>query len=106
MEARVAERVTITVPLDAPGMTEAEFHEAVEAMGGTLIHSGTDFAALYVTARTADQARRGFVDEMHRLLGDDPGLELIWRWKPIVGTRRTLSGPEYVASARYTLIRF
>jgi hypothetical protein len=84
-------------------MSEAEYLEAIRAIGGDNAQPGEqDFERVAVVARDEEQARHAFVELMQRFIGD--GGKVVWQQRPTVGPRRTYSGVEHVVTARFKIV--
>lgn len=96
------EPIIVRVDNLAEFMSEADFKAAIDLMEGSLAQEGNDFQILHVVAPDPGRARKAFVDKMTDLLGESNN-QLVWRYKPEIGTRRNNSVVESVVSARFRL---
>ena len=96
------EPIVVRVDNLAEFMSEADFKTAIDLMDGSLAQEGNDFQILHVVAPDPGRARKAFADKMTDLLGESNN-QLVWRYKPEIGTRREDANIVYVCSARFRI---
>jgi hypothetical protein len=86
----------------APSMTYEEFAEAIAALGEQVVGEGTDFDRLYCYGPDEGRALHCFINEMQLRVGFDN--DVVWRFKPNIGTHRDDATIWHVVSARFRLV--